>query len=70
MEPTHPHGQVENATAPLRLCARFSGSGGESAYHFRTTSSWKSGAGSLSGSMEWTIRRGSQNVLIQPPTSP
>jgi len=24
---THPHGQVDNATAPLRLCARLSGSG-------------------------------------------
>ncbi|MGI6304029.1 MAG: hypothetical protein ACOX52_23725 [Verrucomicrobiota bacterium] len=25
MEPTHPDRQVENATAPLRLCARLSG---------------------------------------------
>ncbi|MDD8042519.1 MAG: hypothetical protein PHF14_07745 [Verrucomicrobiota bacterium] len=25
MKITHPHGQVENATAPLRLCARLSG---------------------------------------------
>jgi hypothetical protein len=25
--PTHSHNQVENALAPLRLCARFSGSG-------------------------------------------
>ena len=25
--PTHPHNQVGNALAPLRLCERFSGSG-------------------------------------------
>ncbi len=26
IDPAHPRDQVENATAPLRLCARFSGS--------------------------------------------
>jgi hypothetical protein len=30
ISPTHPHGQVYNATAPLRLCARLSESGWES----------------------------------------
>jgi hypothetical protein len=30
MEPTHPDRLVENAPAPLRLCARFSGSGWKS----------------------------------------
>ena len=27
MDPTHPHNQVETASAPLRLCARLFGSG-------------------------------------------
>ena len=77
MEPTHPQGQVENATAPLRLCARFSGSGWESGDHFRTTSIWESGSVSVSesGSMECTIRPGTFTFKtfssdLPPPASP